>query len=317
MYTIPVSSVLQVNQLNKVYPANHGGEPYVAVDNLSFELQKGEILGLLGPNGAGKTTTIQMLLGLTTLTSGSIRYFDKDLYTDREHIMARINFASAYAHVQGKMTVRQNLTVYAHLYKVTNTSQKIAELADLLEISHLLDTTFWKLSSGQQTRVILAKSLINSPQLLLMDEPTASLDPDIVNKIIDLIRRLQSEKQVSILFTSHNMEEVTRLCDRVMFLHKGKLVAEDTPVGLTKLVGSAKLILTFDTAAKVVEKYLQDKKLIHQFIHSQLVEINVPEEKIPSTLFDLKKKGVWVTDIDIKKPTLEDVFLSFARKGAK
>ena len=311
-----MSAILKVSKLTKAYPANKiGEEPYLAVNNLSFQLGKGEVLGLLGPNGAGKTTTIQMLLGLTKLTSGSIHYFDKELHANREYVLSRINFASAYSHVQGKMTVRQNLKIYGMIYGAKNLNQKIEQLAELLEIKPILDTIFWKISSGQQTRVILAKGLINEPQVLLMDEPTASLDPDIVNKILDLIRSLQKEKQLSILYTSHNMEEITRICNRVMFLQKGELVAEDTPLGLTKLIGDSKLIITFDKAYEKASEYLSKKQLSFSAIRNHLLEINLPEEKIPETLFDLKKLGVWITDIDIKKPTMEDVFLSFARKG--
>ena len=310
-----MAAVLQTINLTKFYPPSKRGEkPFLAVDNLSFELHEGEILGLLGPNGAGKTTTIQMLLGLTTPTSGDIKYFGHDFATNREIVLSQINFASAYARLQGKMTVRQNLTVYGHLYQVTNIKRKIDELADLLNITRVLDLTYWKLSSGQQTRAILAKALINDPKMLLMDEPTASLDPDIVNRMIDLIRKLQKEKGVSILYTSHNMEEITRLCDRVMFLDEGKLVAVDTPLNLTKLVGDAKLVITFDAQREKVDKFLHKAELLHKFVRRQLVEIRLPEDKIPGTLFDLKKAGVWVTDIEILKPTLEDVFLSFARK---
>jgi ABC-2 type transport system ATP-binding protein len=308
--------VLQVTNLSKTYPPEHkGDEPFVAVDSLSFHIKKGEILGLLGPNGAGKSTTIQMLLGLTSPSSGQISYFGQDFVTHRESILERINFASAYAHVQGKLTVKQNLTIYGMLYNVQNLPKKIAELAELLEISHLLNTTFWHLSSGQQTRVILAKSMINDSQLLLMDEPTASLDPDIVDKMIDLIRSMQKEKGVSILFTSHNMEEVTRLCDRVIFMHAGKIVAEDTPLELTKLVGDAQLVVSYDSGKKIISEYLAKENLVHTFPNAQVVQITLTESQIPSTLFDLKKLGIWIVDIDIKKPTLEDVFLSFARKA--
>lgn len=312
-----MENVLEVKNLTKLYPPEKAGkEAFLAVDKLSFNLKKGEILGLLGPNGAGKTTTIQMLLGLTTPTSGSIRYFGRDFATNREYALSRLNFASAYGELQGKMTVIQNLTIYGSLYAVKDIDTVVDRLLDTLEISHLKHSIFWKLSSGQQTRVILAKALINDPQLLLMDEPTASLDPDIVSKIIDLIRRLQEEQKVAILYTSHNMEEITRLCDRVMFLHAGRLVAKDTPLGLTKLVGNAQLILTFDGDQKKITSYLEKEDLGFTFVRSRIVEIDLPETKIPGVLFGLKKEAIWVTDIDIKKPTLEDVFLSFARKAA-
>jgi ABC-2 type transport system ATP-binding protein len=310
--------LLEVKDLVKVYPPEKKGkQPFTAVDGISFELKAGEIVGLLGPNGAGKTTTIQMLLGLTTPTQGEINYFGKDLQHHREEVLERINFASAYSNLQGKMTIAQNLRIYGMLYRVQNIEQKIKEVAKLLEIEHLLDRKFWKLSSGQKTRAVLAKSLINEPELLLMDEPTASLDPDIVQKIIELIRKLQKEKKVAILYTSHNMEEITRLCDRVVFLYQGKVLAEDTPLGLTKLVGGARLMVTIDGEVTPAVEYLKSQKYGFKKIGDQVLDISLPEDAVPGTLFDLKKAGVWLTDIDIKKPSLEDVFLSFSREQAK
>lgn len=314
------TNILEVGSLVKVYPAQkHGEKDYTAVDGISFSIKKGEILGLLGPNGAGKSTTIQMLTGLTTPTAGSIRYFGMDFARNRSEVLERVNFASAYSHLQGKMTVRQNLRIYGMIYSVKNISAKIAEVAKLLEIEKLLDRTFWKLSSGQQTRAILAKSLINDPEILLMDEPTASLDPDIVQKVIELIRDLQRKKEIAILYTSHNMEEITRLCDRVVFLYKGKVLAEDTPLGLTKLVGDSKLQLTFTNERHEVEQLLeslfQQRELQYQFINDNTISISLPEADLPGMLFDIKKTGVWISDININKPSLEDVFLKFARKG--
>ncbi len=301
--------VLTVTNLSKTY------DRYQAVKSISFQLNEGEILGLLGPNGAGKTTTIQMLLGLTTPTSGSINYFGRELTTHPEYCLSRINFASAYAQMQGKMTVRQNLRIFAGLYGVKNPTQKIQELSQIFEIEPFLDEVFWHLSSGQQTRAILAKSLINDPKIILMDEPTASLDPDIVNKIIDLIGSLKKKQGVSILFTSHNMQEVTRVCDRVMFLHQGEIHITDTPVNLTKIIGSSRLTITFSTDKVPVKDYLTQMDYPHRFIRSQIAEIEIEEKLIPSILFDLHKQKVWISDIDIKRPTLEDVFLSFAKKS--
>ncbi len=314
-------NILEVENLVKVYPAQKRGEnEYTAVDGISFTIKKGEILGLLGPNGAGKSTTIQMLTGLTTPTAGVIRYFGMDFAGNRSEVLERINFASAYSHLQGKMTVKQNLRIYGMLYNVKNIAAKIDEVAKLLEIEKLLDRTFWKLSSGQQTRAILAKSLMNDPELLLMDEPTASLDPDIVQKVIELIRELQQKKGIAILYTSHNMEEITRLCDRVVFLYKGKVLAEDTPLGLTKLVGDSKLQLTFTNDRGEVEKLLaplfkERGSIQYQFINERTITISLPEADVPGMLFDIKNTGVWITDIGINKPSLEDVFLKFARKG--
>ncbi len=301
--------VLRVDQLTKKY------KDFQAVDGISFSLKRGEVLGLLGPNGAGKTTTIQMLLGLTVPTSGSISYFGLDFEREREACLARINFASAYAQMNSHMTVWQNLRIFAGFYNVVDHSKRIGELTDLLDLGSLLQKQFWHLSSGQQTKVILAKSLLNKPELLLMDEPTASLDPDVVDQIIKLVLNLKQTENTAFLFTSHNMEEVTRVCDRVMFLQHGKIVVEDTPLELTRLAGDARLILAFDGDPKTIEASLAKKKLHPKFLRSDLVEIECLENEIPGVLFDLKQAGLWITNIEIKMPTLEDVFLSFSRQA--
>lgn len=299
--------VLEVLSLTKKYGS------YLAVDSIHFTLQEGEILGLLGPNGAGKSTTIQLLLGLTTPDDGEIRYFGQDLQHHREEILQQINFSSAYSKVQNKLTVKQNLWIYAGFYGVSNINERIEELINLFEIESCSDTLFWKLSSGQKSRVVLAKALINRPKILLLDEPTASLDPDIVSKIIDLIRDLKTKHKVSILFTSHNMEEVTKLCDRVIFLQRGKIVAEDSPLGLTKRVGDAQLQITFDGVFEPISQYLTEKGYTYAYPRQQVVNISLPEAAIPAVLFGLSKREVWMTDIDINKPTLEDVFLQISR----
>jgi ABC-2 type transport system ATP-binding protein len=298
--------ILEVLGLTKRYDA------YTAVDEISFTIGEGEIVGLLGPNGAGKTTTIQMLLDLVTPTSGNISYFGRPFPKERQYILSRINFASAYSHVQSRMTVLENMTIYAGLYEIPNSKKKITELLELLEIGSLVHELFWHLSSGQKTRVILAKALLNSPKLILMDEPTASLDPDIANKVVELIQSLQKKEGVSILYTSHNMEEVERLCDRVMFLSHGKIVAEDTPLGLTKRVGNSQLLLTFDGKQDAIVTYLSHYTHSYRFVRTHVVEIMLPEKEIPKVLFGFAKEKIWITDIAVKKPNLEDVFLSIA-----
>ena len=302
--------VLQVTGLTKSF----GG--FTAVDGISFTLKKGEVLGLLGPNGAGKTTTIQMLLGLTTPTAGEIKYFGEKFDYRSQDIFQQISFASTYTHLQGRLTIRENLEVYAGFYQLKNSQAKIAELAKLLEIEDLMDLPYWRLSSGQQTRAILAKSLLNSPKLMLMDEPTASLDPDIVDKIIELIIKLKKEQQVSILFTSHNMSEVSRVCDRIIFLDHGHIFAEDTPLGLTKQIGEVTLNITFDGPRQPIKNFLQKLELEkYDFPRTQVVSIKLPDDLVPKVLFGLSKIKVWMTNIEIDKPTLEDVFLRFVRKG--
>lgn len=302
-----MSSILEVSKLTKRF-----GE-FAAVDNVSFSVKEGEIVGLLGPNGAGKTTTIYMLLDLITPTSGTIKYFGKDLIQNREFILGNINFASAYSEIQGRMTVGQNFRIYGLLYDVSNIKERTRELLELLEVSETKDKLFWTLSSGQKTRVILAKALINKPKIILMDEPTASLDPDIASKVVDIIQALQEKEKTAILYTSHNMSEVEKVCDRVMILQKGSIVAEDTPLELTKRVGNARLTVTFDGKEEPVFSYLNGKQYQHRFPRPQVVEVTAPEKEIPKVLFGLSNEGVWLTDIDIQKPDLEDVFLSIAK----
>jgi len=300
-------AIVSVDGLTKRYGS------YTAVDHLSFEAQEGEILGILGANGAGKSTTIQMLLGLTIPDGGKVTYFGTDFFTHKEACLTKMNFASAYSQLQSRMTVYQNLRIYAGLYQVKDYHSRIKELLKLLEIEEYAETLFWRLSSCQQTRAILAKALLNRPKLLLMDEPTASLDPEIVNKIIDLIRKLQQSEKVTVLFTSHNMEEVARLCDRIIFLSHGKIVANDTPLELTKKIGHATLALAFEGSKTKISQYLNQQKLKFHFVNEYLVEITLLEQDIPKILFGLKEKDIWITNISIEKPSLEDVFLTISQ----
>ncbi|MCE9518943.1 MAG: ABC transporter ATP-binding protein [Verrucomicrobia bacterium] len=200
----------------------------VALDRFSFKLKRGEVLGLLGANGAGKTTSMNMLLGLTTPTSGSIQAFGRDFFKNRVELLRRMNFSSAYTSLPGNLLVWQNLLVFAKIYGVPDHKKKIAELLELFEISDLRKRVTGQLSAGESTRLNLCKALLNDPELLLLDEPTASLDPDIADKVRKTIRRVQSERQISILYTSHNMRDIEEVCDRVIFLHKGKVVTEGT-----------------------------------------------------------------------------------------
>jgi ABC-2 type transport system ATP-binding protein len=299
--------ILLVKDLTKSY-----GD-YLAVDHISFEIEEGKILGLLGPNGAGKSTTIQMLLGLTEKDSGSISYFGKDFDAEKEYCLSKMNFASTYAEMNGRMTVYQNLRIYAGLYNIPDANHRIHELLELLEVAECTKKNFWHLSSGQKTRVIIARSLLNRPKMLLMDEPTASLDPDIVNKIIQVIKDMQEKEKVSILYTSHNMEEVARLCDKVAFLAHGKIVAIDTPLELTKKVGSIKLVLTFEGRKEALTSYLDKGHHPYVFIRANLIEITASEKDIPKILFGLNEKGVDITSITTQSPSLEDVFLHISQ----
>lgn len=306
-----MTPVLEVQNLTKVFRS--GSQETTAVGGISFAVGQGETVGLLGPNGAGKTTTIQMLLGLTYPSSGSISYFGRPFPQEREYVLSRINYASAYAHMQGRMTVRHNMKIFAGLYNVPNPAARIDELLELFGIASFADQMFWHLSAGQQTRAILARAFINKPKLLLMDEPTASLDPEIVDKVLTLIEELQKKEQLSILFTSHHMDEVERICDRVIFLSHGTILTEDTPIGLTKRIGHATLRITFDGTEAPVKRYLTDQQVSFRFPRAHVVAISLAESDIPKILFGMSKEKIWMTNIDIQKPNLEDVFLSVAQ----
>lgn len=218
-----MTSILEVQNLRKKF----GDE--VAVEDLSFTIQRGEILGLLGVNGAGKTTAMNMILGLTSPTSGSVSAFGLTMPKHRNKILRRCNFCSAYAPLPSNLLVWQNLLIFAMIYGVKRPQQRIAELLELMEIPHLRDRVTGQLSAGESTRVNLCKALINSPELLMLDEPTASLDPDITDKVRKILRKIQREQGIAMLYTSHNMDDIEEVCDRVIFIHKGRVITEGTP----------------------------------------------------------------------------------------
>lgn len=301
-------TVLEVKNLTKRYGA------FTAVDGISFSVPRGKIVGFLGPNGAGKTTTIQVLLGITLPNGGSISYFGRDFATNREECLQRINTTSAFNTLMGRISAWENLFVFAELYQVPNSRKKITQLLDQFEASDIAGRLYKDLSSGQKTRINLVKALLNDPELLLMDEPTASLDPDIADKTLTLIENLRKERNLSILYTSHNMNEITRICDEVIFLDHGKIVAQDTPVNLTKRVSDATLRVVFDQRIDALDSLLREKGFEYKYPEHATVEVKASEQAIPGLLFDMSKTGIWIEDIEIKKPTLEDVFLQIARK---
>lgn len=220
--------ILEVRDLRKEF----GGT--LAVEGLSFDLRRGEILGLLGVNGAGKTTAMNMILGLTEPTSGSIRVFSMPMPRMRVQILRRCNFCSGYAALPSNLLVWQNLLVFSLIYGVKNRRARTGELLRLFEIEHLARRVTGQLSSGESTRANLCKGLLNSPELLMLDEPTASLDPDIADKVRKTLRRVQRESGVAMLYTSHNMRDIEEICDRVIFIHQGRVVAEGTPAEIVR-----------------------------------------------------------------------------------
>ncbi len=218
-----MKKVVEAKALTKVFNG------FIAVDNISFEAHEGEILGLIGPNGAGKTTTLQMLLDLTTPTKGEIRVLGLELRKNRADILSRVNFSSSYISLPHSLTVRENLAVFARLYGVRDYNERIARLLKTFEIEDLKDTPVRRLSSGQITRVCLSKSLLNRPEVLFLDEPTASLDPDMADKTRQLLMEICRTNMTSIIITSHNMNEMEAICNRVIFMDRGAIIASGRP----------------------------------------------------------------------------------------
>src|SRR3954453_126712 len=217
------SAAIEVANLVKVYKTTR------AVDDVSFRIARGSITGLLGGNGAGKTTTIAMIMGLVLPTSGRIQVLGHSMPDQSANVLGRMNFESPYVDMPMRLTVRQNLTIFARLYAVENVRERIEALAADLDLREILDRPTGKLSSGQKTRVSLAKALINTPELLLLDEPTASLDPDTADWIRQHIESYRSSNNATILLASHNMLEVERLCDRVIIMKRGRIEDDDSP----------------------------------------------------------------------------------------
>jgi ABC-2 type transport system ATP-binding protein len=227
--------VLQVTNLRKRF-----GE-FTAVDDISFAIKPGEILGLLGPNGAGKTTTMHMLLDLITPTAGSIQMFGMELATHREQILQAVNFSSTYISMPLALTVEENLWVVARLYGLKDIRRRVDDIVKKLEMEEFRQKITRKLSSGQMTRLTLAKAFLTEPKILFLDEPTASLDPDIAHKIRALLKEERRSSGLSILYTSHNMREMEDMSDRIIFLQRGKIIAEGTAQEIVTRFGQADL----------------------------------------------------------------------------
>lgn len=222
----------------------------IAVNGISLSVAKGEVVGLLGGNGAGKTTTIGMIMGLVTPSSGSVRVFGVNMVDRRYDVLHRMNFESPYVDMPHRLTVRQNLDVFAKLYGVEHASDRIRELAESLDLTEFIDRAAGQLSAGQKTRVALAKALINDPELLLLDEPTASLDPDTADWIRTRLETFRTRRNATILLASHNMAEVERLCDRVIIMKKGQIADQGTPDDLIRRYGRADLEEVFLDVAR-------------------------------------------------------------------
>ena len=230
-----MKNLVEVKNIKKNYGKNE------AVKGISFNIKEDEILGLLGPNGSGKTTTIGMLLGLLKPTSGEILINGQKLEGNRIEILEQINFISPYIELPKKLTVKQNLTVYGKLYKINNINERIELLSEKLRLEGLLNNITGELSSGQKNRVSLAKALINEPKVLLLDEPTASLDPEVGDFVRSFLEDYKKEKKISILLASHNMNEITRLCKSILMMKDGIIIDEGNPKELINKHGRKNL----------------------------------------------------------------------------
>jgi ABC-2 type transport system ATP-binding protein len=246
MSDMPATSepAVLVEQLVKVYKTTR------AVDGISFALEAGSITGLLGGNGAGKTTTIAMIMGLVLPTSGTVKVLGAEMPRQRYQVLHEMNFESPYVDMPHRLTVRQNLKVFGRLYAVADLNSRIAALAEELDLVEFLDRPTGKLSAGQKTRVALAKALINSPRVLLLDEPTASLDPDTADWVRSHLERFRRRRGATVLLASHNMAEVERLCERVIIMKRGRIEDDDTPQRLLVRYGRETLEEVFLDVAR-------------------------------------------------------------------
>ncbi len=242
--TLLMTTILRVKGLTKRYNG------FAAVDRISFEVKEGEIVSLLGPNGAGKTTTVQMLLTLVSPTSGDIEVFGKDLNEHREGLLSMMNFTAPYSLLPYNLNPREALTVFSLLYGMRDTKAKVEFLLQEFDLTRLADKRIGRFSSGEQMRLGLAKAFVNNPKLLLLDEPTASIDPTTARELRAKILELIRQSNGAVLWTSHNMREIETVSDRIIFLSRGQIVADDTPQGLKQRFGQEDLEEIFITIAR-------------------------------------------------------------------
>ncbi len=310
--------MLRVSNLTKTFTSGlwpfKTAQAFTVVNDISFQLTKGEILGFLGPNGAGKTTTIQMLMGTLTPTAGSIVYFGKDFARQRIEILKKIGYASGYDKLPARLTIRENLDVVGRMYGIAQPrlSEQIEKLLRLFGMWEMRDRQTGTLSAGQNTRVLLAKAFIADPDIVLLDEPTASLDPDVAREVRQFILQQRKERGVSVLVTSHNMDEVTEICDRVLVLKKGVIIADNTPVQLAQSISKVHVRLTISSNLEQATSYMRDAQKLYLADGAHLT-VHLDEHEIAQFLADLGNQKIGYSQISIDKPSLEDYFLSIAK----
>lgn len=303
---------LSVRSLRKIYP---GKVPFTAVNDVSFDLLPAQILGLLGANGAGKTTTIQMLLSTLKPSSGSILYFGKELMTYRSEVLQHVAFASTYVGLPGNLTVQQNLEVFGRFYGLSSREirLRIMPLLERFGLGSKIKKAVSTLSAGQLTRLMLIKAFMTYPKVALLDEPTASLDPDIAKEVINFVFEQRKQQGTAVLYTSHNMGEIAEVCDRVLFMKEGKIVANDLPQNLARSVLPFRVTLQMADGMKRTVVIAEEMGLKYKVDHRSIV-LELDEPHIAQFLSAIGGRGVLYTHIRIKEPDLEDYFLHMSGK---
>ena len=304
---------IDVRDLKKSYV--YKGKKIEAVRGISFSVKKGEIFGLLGPNGAGKSTTINILAGLVSKDSGRIRILGKDPEQAWEEVRNNMNVSTAYYPLSSVLTIYQNLKVYAKLYNVRNPQPRIDELIKTFGLQHLRNRRVGKLSSGEQTRVALCKGLINSPQVLMLDECTVGLDPAIAEQTRTIIKDLNKGQKTTILFTSHYMYEVEELCKRIAFMGNGRIINIGSSKALKKIIKKHTIRLHIIQGHKQVQKFLKEKGIDVYFVSKNVIRFDVSAKgsELYRLLNALFKRGVKIKDLHIKRPTLDDIFIKITK----
>ena len=303
-----------VKNLRKAFRSK--GKTVVAVDDLSFYVTRGEIFGLLGANGAGKSTTINMLTGLVAPDKGTIRLLGKDPEKEWEYVKNKVNVSTAYYPLTDVLTIRQNLRVYAKIYNVKDAEKKINTLLEQFELTKLADKKIVTLSSGERTRTVLCKGLLNDPQLLFLDECTVGLDPDIAEKTRRIIKEYHEKTGCTILFTSHYMHEVEELCDRIAFMEEGKILTIATANEMKKRVKKYKVEVTLDDNGDELKKLLKEEGLtvLSGNENTIVFEVDPMSDDVNTIVKRLVKLGLGLKDFHVKKPSLDDIFIHYARR---
>lgn len=304
---------IEVKNLRKVFKT--GKTEFEAVKGISFNVKPGEILGLLGPNGAGKSTTINMLTGLLASDGGEIKIFGLDPEKNWEQVKNRMNVATAYEKLSGNLTVRQNLMIYAGIYGVKNRKEKIAKLSKMFGLENLMDRLSNKLSSGENTRLVLAKSLLNDPEVIFMDECTVGLDPDMAEKTRQIIKEYNEKTNCSIIFTSHYMYEVEELCDRIVFLKEGKVISIGTPDDIKKSMTNETIEFNVSKNRPKLFGILNSHKIRWTILEGNMIRFDIDTDKhnLQDILNAITNSDIEFGNLHIYKPTLDDFFIKIAR----